>query len=128
LEAATLSGPQAERFIPLNSCYLTPVATGALALRLTAWLNSTWMRAVAALTADAAAGGFRRFNARVVGSLPLPVTVVDDDALESLANAARGGRLLQRDLDDACARHLDLTPEDRDAMAAVAPTRGRDRR
>jgi hypothetical protein len=128
LEAAALSGPQAERFIPLNSCYLTPVASGALALRLTAWLNCTWMRAVATLTADAAAGGFRRFNARVVGGLPLPVTVVDDEALTALANAARAGRLLQRDLDDACARHLDLKAEDRDAMAAVAPTRSRDRR
>lgn len=128
LEAAALSGPQAERFIPLNSCYVTPVANGAVALRLTAWLNCTWMRTVAALTAAAASGGFRRFNARVVGGLPLPATVVGDDGLAALANAARAGHLQQRDLDDACARHLDLSPEDRDALAAVAPWRGRDRR
>ena len=128
LEAAALSGPQAERLIPLNTCYVTPVANGAVALRLTAWLNCTWLRAAAALTADSASGGFRRFNARVVGGLPLPPTVVDDDTLAALANTARAGRLLQRDLDDACARHLDLRPEDRDALAAVAPIRGRDRR
>ena len=69
LEAAPLTGPQSDRFIALNTCYLAPAPTAASALRLAAWLNCTWMRAAASVVADPAAGGFRRFNARVVSGL-----------------------------------------------------------
>lgn len=123
LEAAPLTGPSAEELIPLNSCYVVPVPDRATALRLSAWLNCTWLRAAAALVADAASGGYRRFNARTVGSLPLPPEVLSDDTLLRLASHAMAGTLGQDDLDEACNAHLHLTREDREALAAVVPPR-----
>jgi hypothetical protein len=128
LEACSLSGPRAERLIPLNTCYLIAAPNEPVALRLAAWLNSTWMRALAALCADPAAGGFRRFKAGVVARLPLPAAVLEDSALPSLALAGQSGALSQAALDDACARYLPLRPEDRDALAAVVGASSTDRR
>ncbi len=124
LAAAALTGPQADRFIPLNTCYLIPADRGPIALRLTAWLNCGWIRAAAASVADPAAGGFRRFNARVVSGLPLPEPVLRDPALLAFAEAGRAGRLDQAALDDHCARLLALTPEDRRALADAEPSSG----
>jgi hypothetical protein len=127
LEAAPLTGPQSERFIALNTCYLAPAPTAAAALRLAAWLNCSWMRAAAAAVADPAAGGFRRYNARVVSGLPLPDRVMTDTGLLSLAERARSGALDQEALDDQCARILGLDQEDRDVLADI-PSSGRHRR
>ena len=63
------------RSIPATS---SPAPTAATALRLAAWLNCSWIRAAAAVVADPAAGGFRRFNARVVSGLPLPDRAMAD--------------------------------------------------
>jgi hypothetical protein len=127
LDAAALTGPGAERLIPLNTCYVLPMPDAPAACRLAAWFNCTWIRAAAALTADPAANGFRRFNARVVGALPLPVGVLHDATLSHLAEAGREGRLIQEELDAACARHLALSIEDQRALADV-PARRRHRR
>lgn len=127
LEAAALTGPQSDRFIPLNTCYLAPAPTAAAAFRLTAWLNCTWVRAMASVVADPAAGGFRRFNARVVSGLPLPDRAMTDTTLLALAGAARAGPLDQVALDDHCARLLGLDQEERHALADI-PTAGRHRR
>lgn len=127
LEAAPLTGPQSERFIALNTCYLAPAPTAASALRLAAWLNCSWIRATAAAVADPAAGGFRRFNARVVSGLPLPDRVMTDTGLLTLAERARSGALDQGALDEHCARLLELDQEDRDALADI-PSSGRHRR
>lgn len=117
LEVAALTGPADATSIPLNSCYLVTPPSGAVALRLAAWLNSTWIRAVAALAADRAAGGFARFNARVVGGVPLPPSVPLDPDLMSLAERARQGATIQEELDDIAARHLALGPAHRRALA-----------
>lgn len=127
LEAVPLTGPQAERFIPLNTCYLLPVSDASQALRLAAWLNSTWIRVLAAMVADPAANGFRRFNARVVGGLPLPDPVLHDPDLLQLAESARCGRLDQGALDERCARLLNLDANTCCCLAELAQT-GRDRR
>jgi methylase of polypeptide subunit release factors len=127
LEAAPLTGPQSDRFIALNTCYLAPAPTAAAALRLAAWLNCSWIRALAATVADPAAGGFRRFNARVVSGLPLPDRAMTDTGLLALAERARSGGLDQHALDDHCARLLGLDQEDRDALADI-PSSGRHRR
>jgi hypothetical protein len=127
LEAAPLTGPQSDRFIALNTCYLAPAPTAAAALRLAAWLNCSWIRALAATVADPAAGGFRRFNARVVSGLPLPDRAMTDTGLLALAVRARSGGLDQHALDDHCARLLGLDQEDRDALADI-PSSGRHRR
>jgi hypothetical protein len=127
LTAAALTGSQSDRFIPLNSCYLIPVDEAPIAHRLTAWLNCTWIRAAAAATADPAANGFRRFNARVVGSLPLPAAVLCDPELSVLAEAGRCGRLKQDALDERCARLLSLDADTCRILADFADT-GRHRR
>ncbi|MBS1241529.1 MAG: hypothetical protein H6R40_956, partial [Gemmatimonadetes bacterium] len=128
LEACALTGPRAERLIPLNTCYLIVAPNGPVALRLAAWLNSTWMRALAALGSDPAAGGFHRFKAGVVARLPLPAGVLDDATLPGLALDGQTGELSQAVLDDACARYLPLRPCDRDALAAAVGAPSPDRR
>lgn len=127
LEAAPLTGPQSERFIALNTCYLAPAPTAAAALRLAAWLNCTWIRAAASVVADPAAGGFRRFNARVVSGLPLPERALTDTGLLALAESARAAPLDQAAVDDLCARLLGLDLEERHALADI-PSTGRHRR
>lgn len=121
LGAAPLCGAESRDLVPLNSCYLVVTDTRAMALRLAAWLNSTWMRVAARCEADPAAGGFARFNARVVGALPLPPRVLHDPdlaaaAAEVVANPATPGTW-QEVLDDLAARHLDLAPAHRRALA-----------
>jgi hypothetical protein len=122
LEAAPLTGPQSDRFIALNTCYLAPAPTAASALRLAAWLNCSWVRATASVVADPAAGGFRRFNARVVSGLPLPDRVMTDTSLLALAERARAGSLDQVALDEQCARLLGLDQEERDVLADIRTT------
>jgi len=119
LEATALSGADDLALIPLNTCYVLPVADAVSALRLAAWLNSTWCRAIALATADPASGGFRRFNARVVSALPCPPHLLNDAGLLELARAATSGRLVQKELDDRCAELLALTPEERRALARL---------
>jgi hypothetical protein len=123
LEAAPLSGSRDLVLIPLNTCYVLPVRHGLTALRLAAWLNSTWCRAAAAATADPAAGGFARFNARVVAALPCPTELLGDEQLLELARQGLVGRLSQEELDDSCAELLQLAPEERSALAELARER-----
>jgi hypothetical protein len=121
LSAAPLLGERHADLIPLNTCYLLPVRDGTTALRLAAWLNSTWCRALAAIVADPASGGFRRFNARVISSLPAPPALFGDPELLELGKAGLAGTLLQEALDDRSARLLGLTDLERRALAAASP-------
>lgn len=123
LEAAALAGGEARTALPLNSCYVLVPPTRAAALRITAWLNSTWLRTAARVGADPAASGFARFNARVVGGLPLPHSVLLDPDLAALAEAGQADRLRQEDLDDVAARHLSLGPAHRRALAGGVGSR-----
>ena len=127
LEAAALCGPADNSLMPLNSCYVLPVRTDLEARCLAAWLNSTWVRALAAATADPAAGGCRRFKASVIEALPLPQGVTEDADLAALAAAGAADRLAQAELDRACNRYLGLDQSARDALARLVPA-ARDRR
>lgn len=96
--------------VPLNTVYGIVTRTEDEAHALAALCNSRWYSALAALRADPARGGFRRFNARVVRLLPLPSAsnpiwsrlpewgrgaVVDDDAVaEAIGLDARDRRAL----------------------------------
>ena len=80
------------------------------------------MRAAASVVADPAAGGFRRFNARVVSGLPLPDRVMTDTSLLAFAERARAGALDQEALDEQCARLLGLDHEERDVLADIRTT------
>jgi hypothetical protein len=120
LGAAALIGRNGLALIPLNSCYVIPAPNAASALRLTAWLNSTWCRAVALATADPASSGFARFNARVVATLPCPETLARDDGLLELGQQGARHTLSQEVLDDRCAELLSLTTAERGALATLA--------
>jgi hypothetical protein len=113
LNALTLSGAAGRGLIPLNSCYVLAAPSRDRALALTAWLNSRWIRTLARAVADPAAGGFARFNARLVADLPLPSAVPDDPHLAALAERATRGESVQEDLDALTAEHLALSPRTR---------------
>jgi len=123
LSATALSDPGSREIIPLNSCYLVALPNHHSALALCAWLNSTWIRVAARATADLAASGFARFNARVVAELPLPAGVLQDAALAELARHGMRGDTIQEALDDVVAKHLALEPGIR-AVLAAAQDRG----
>jgi hypothetical protein len=119
LTALALTGAPARSRIPLNTCYVVIVPGAEAAHRLTAWLNCTWIRGAARLGATVASGGYARFSAGPVGSLPLPDAVLADPALGELGRAGTAGTLDQAELDNVTARHLALTPAARRALLAV---------
>lgn len=121
LEAVALASEETQRWIPLNTCYVMVTRSPEEAACLTAWLNSTPIRALAALVADPAAGGCRRFGARAVSGVPLPDGVLDDPVLAHLTRLGSDGHLEQAALDTACARHLALDQSALDALASLVP-------
>jgi N-6 DNA Methylase len=104
--------------VPLNSCYVALARSDAEADRLTAWLNSSWIRAAVRAGAVPAAGGCSRYTAVTVGALPLPRGVLTDPDLSTVARLAAEGRQVQADLDDIAARHLSLNQSDRRTLLA----------
>lgn len=121
LTAAPLVRAAHPALIPLNTCYVVPVRDAATAIRLAAWLNSSWCRSVARAAADPASGGFRRFNARAVSALPAPPALFGDDRLLELGRAGLRGTLEPKDLDDRTAHLLQLTGAERAALAGLDP-------
>jgi hypothetical protein len=122
LSAVALVGRNAADLVPLNTCYVIAVPGEADALALAAWLNTTWLRAIAALVAPPAAGSYHRFSAATIGSLPLPAGVARDARLPGIAAQMAGGAPLQAELDAIAADHLELDDADRQALAAAART------
>ena len=114
--------------IPLNTCYVTAAGSAQEAEGLAAWLNSTWIRAAACAGAVPAAGGFSRFNAAVVGAVPLPSAAVRDPQLAALSRAARTGTDVQEELDAIAARHLALSAREQGALRSLLHARSPDRR
>src|SRR5262249_34493929 len=119
LAAVALAADNERDQIPLNTCYVIVTRSRPTALRLTAWLNTTWARAAARLVAPPAASGFVRFTAQVIAGLPLPDCVLADAALGEFALAGARGQSVQRDLDAYTARLLGLTSADGHSLAAV---------
>ncbi len=119
LAAAALTGAEARCLLPLNTCYVIATRLPAEARLLAAWLNTTWCRALAALVAQPAAGGYLRFGAAPVGSLPLPASVSADEVLLRLADRMSAGEPLHEELDALAAGHLGLDAAARDALAAA---------
>jgi hypothetical protein len=64
-------------------------------------------------------GGFARFNARVVASLPCPDLVATDQELLRLGQSGAGLTLSQETLDDRCAELLSLTSAERAALVGL---------
>ncbi|MGE5927768.1 MAG: Eco57I restriction-modification methylase domain-containing protein, partial [Gemmatimonadota bacterium] len=111
--------------VALNSCYVLGAGSGRAADGICAWLNSTWIRALARLIAAPASGGYARFSAGVVGSLPSPV---NDPQLARLGSEGASGSDVQEELDERVAGLLSLTDAERRALADVARDRADDRR
>jgi hypothetical protein len=101
--------------VPLNTVYGVVARDGPDSHGLAAWLNGRWLTALARLDADPARGGFRRFNARVVGTLPVPA----DGAPVWATLAALGGE--GRSDDELIAATLELDARDRRALEPLAP-------
>ena len=119
LTACALTDPQDACLIPLNTCYVARARSRPEAERLAAWLNSTWLRALARLGAVPASGGYHRYTAALVSQLPLPASVLTDDALLAAGRAARAGDPVQEAIDDIAAAHLALSTRERSALARV---------
>ncbi|HET8713651.1 MAG TPA: N-6 DNA methylase [Gemmatimonadales bacterium] len=98
--------------VPLNTLYGIATRTADDAAALAALFNCRWLSALARLVADPARGGFRRFNARVVGGLPVPPH--DSPVWGELAR--RGARC--EPADDLVADFLELDGAERRALAA----------
>jgi N-6 DNA Methylase len=128
LTACALTGRRDEELLPLNTCYVAATGTAGEAERLAAWLNSTWIRAVARLGAVPASGGFHRFTAAAVGRVPLPHAVMSDEALLELSRAGRRGEPVQEEIDEVAASHLGLTAGDRSRLASLLSRSPADRR
>ena len=97
--------------VPLNTVYGIATRDATDAAALAALFNSCWLTALARLVADPARGGFRRFNARVVGGLPLPRA--NSPVWAELA--IRGRRC--EPADDLVADAYELDQSDRRALA-----------
>jgi hypothetical protein len=105
--------------VPLNTCYVAAVPTRPAALALAAWLNTTWVRALARLDAMPAASGFARFSGSVVERLPLPPAAIGNGDLAARARAgSRDGS--QTALDALAADLLALSSRSRRALAEAA--------
>jgi hypothetical protein len=110
--------------VPLNTCYVAAVPDRDTALAITAVFNSTWAAASALATADEARGGYRRINARVSGTFPVPARGPATSALCALSAAAHDGHYPhQDDLDDAVADALGLPADTRDRLRRLAAHR-----
>ncbi|MGN6393766.1 MAG: Eco57I restriction-modification methylase domain-containing protein [Gemmatimonadales bacterium] len=128
LTACALTGRRDEEMVPLNTCYVAVTRTASEADCLAAWLNSTWLRAIARLGAVPASGGFHRFTAAAVGRLPLPDAVTSDATLLELSRAARRGEPVQENIDEVVAAHLRLTPAERARLSGLVADGPADRR
>jgi hypothetical protein len=128
LVAAALTTPSDLQQIPLNSCYVAPTKSVVEAERLTACLNSTWLRAAARLGAVPAASGFARFNAQTIARLPLPIAAFADATLTRLAQQGRAGAPVQEELDETVAGHLGLSSDAQNALRAVVDNTAHHRR
>ena len=98
--------------VPLNTVYGIATRDSADAAALAALFNSCWLTALARLVSDPARGGFRRFNARVVRSLPVPTA-----GSAVWAELARRGHRCES-ADDLIADAFELDGADRRALAA----------
>jgi len=123
LEAAALVDGPSLAWIPLNSCYVMCCSDSEEAVALTAWLNTMWMRAAARAVTDPASGGYARFNARAISTLPLPAPVTSHPDLLALARIAINGTPVQAELDELGATILGLNRRTRQALANVVGVR-----
>lgn len=110
--------------VPLNSCYVA-VADRETVLAVAAMLNTTWARVLLGTAADEARGGYRRYNARITATLPLPAAGEPRAALAAVSRRAHHhGDVSQHELDGAAADALGLPAAVRATLRALADDLG----
>lgn len=98
--------------VPLNSCYVCGFTDSTRAHCMATVFNSLWVEVLSRAEADEARGGYRRFNARVAGSIPIPTDKQSVRRLAALSTRAHeSGDYDQAEVDLAVAEALQLTPE-----------------
>ena len=117
LTAVALDCHDAE-LIPLNTCYVARTGTSAEAHAVAAWLNSTWIRALARSAASPASAGYARFSAGTIRDLPLFPRERTQDLAAIGRCAARGGAV-QVGLDNLVADILTLSATERRTLAQL---------
>ncbi|KPJ96660.1 MAG: hypothetical protein AMS18_00570 [Gemmatimonas sp. SG8_17] len=123
--AVALDETDANRAIPLNTCYVASAPNRGTALTIAAVFNSCWARALTYAIADEARGGYRRINARVAGQMPVPKPGPQGSALCELSvQAHKGDHVSSTDLDEAVAEALRLSAKARRLLRAVATHHG----
>jgi len=111
--------------IPLNTCYVSHAADRDAALALAATINSLWIRVLIRTLGDEARGGYRRWNARVMGLVPVPVAGPARTRLAALSLTAHTSDDIDADeIDTAVADALGLSSATRAALRAVARDQG----
>ena len=116
LGACPLVGPASRSLVPLNTCYVMELADDDATVALAAWLNSTWIRTLARVSAAMARGGYARFNAATVASLPLPPEVLGNRTLQRLGHTSLAGANCRSDIDELTGRILELDSAARGAL------------
>lgn len=111
--------------VPLNSCYVAALPSRDAADALTAWLNASVVNTLARAAAEPASGGYARFGARAIGSLPLPATVLGDPVLIRLGASGRDGEDVQQSIDDHVAGTLSLDDRARRELDVALATHRR---
>jgi len=111
--------------IPLNTCYVSHAPDRESALAIAATLNSLWIRVLIHTFADEARGGYRRYNARVTGTVPIPRPGAARRRLAALSLAAHTSHDIDTDaIDAAVAEALELPSAVRDALRDLARDQG----
>ena len=110
--------------VPLNTCYHASTATPDMAFAFSCVLNSIWTDAVAVAIADEARGGYRRFNAHVVGMIPFPTGEASIRNLATIGRSAIKEGVSDDDIDDAVANALDIPSGLRHQLRAIVANHG----
>lgn len=116
LHAVAVEDPEP---VPLNSCYVIATRGHDAACRLAAWLSATPIREMASSLTEPASGGYRRFGARAVGSVPLPPEIIADASWGAIAASAPGAAR-QREIDARAAAMLAEARPNEGERAVVA--------
>jgi hypothetical protein len=110
--------------VPINTCYVSAAPDDEAAFAIAATINSAWVRVLVHAVADEARGGYRRFNARAVGCVPVPAAGAARRHLADLSRAAHTSHDLDaREIDEAVADALGLSRDVRATLRALADDR-----
>jgi hypothetical protein len=110
--------------VPINTCYVSAAPDDETALAIAATINSAWVRVLVHAVADEARGGYRRFNARAVGCVPVPAAGAARRHLAHLSRAAHTSHDVDAcEIDEAVADALGLSRDVRATLRALADDR-----